>query len=149
MKLNVKVKGDRELVLKLRAMADEAAGEALARAATAGALLVENAAKEKAPFKTGSLRRSIHTEVTEQRRDYAEVTVGTDLVYAAQVEFGGTIVPKKGKFLVFEVDGETVFARSVTQVARPYLRPAFDEKKDAAEKEVGRALRMLVERAGE
>jgi HK97 gp10 family phage protein len=143
----VEVIGDRELAAKLAALSDAAAGAKLEAAVRAGALLVQNAAKEKAPYRTGTLRRSIHTEIIEQRRNYAEATVGTDLVYAAQVEFGGTITPKKAKMLhwVDRETGQDVFAHAVTQVARPYLRPAFDENADAAVQEMGDALREAVE----
>ena len=51
-----------------------------------------------------------------------KVEVGTNKIYAAIHQFGGTIRPKSGEFLVFRgADGETVFAREVTIPARPYL----------------------------
>lgn len=54
------------------------------------------------------------------------VEVGSPLVYAAQRQFGGTIEAKPGRFLVFDALDEggnpiKVFARKVTQPARPYL----------------------------
>ncbi len=60
-----------------------------------------------------------------------EYEVGSNLVYAAIHEFGGIIRPRNvsGR-LVFEIDGELVFAREVTIPARPYLRPAFDQNQD-------------------
>lgn len=52
--------------------------------------------------------------------------IGSPLAYAAQRQFGGTIRPKRGRFLVFETIDEggrpvKIFARQVTQPARPYL----------------------------
>lgn len=41
--------------------------------------------------------------------------------YAAIHHFGGTIKPKKGKFLVFNIGKEKVFARKVQIPARPYM----------------------------
>jgi HK97 gp10 family phage protein len=147
MTTRVEVIGDKELLRKLKALSDQVAGKALERAVAAGALRVQNAAKQRAPYRTGTLRRSIHIEA-EGDRDHAEATVGTDVVYAAQVEFGGTITPKQAKLLSWiGPDGKRVFARSVTQKARPYLRPAFDEESDAAVRVMGDALRTLVERA--
>ncbi len=49
---------------------------------------------------------------------------GTVMNYGRIREFGGTIVPKVSKLLVFTKFG-TVYAKSVvTQIERPYLRPA-------------------------
>jgi phage gpG-like protein len=42
-------------------------------------------------------------------------------IYAAIHQFGGTILPKKAKRLVFTLKGKTVFATRVTMPARPYL----------------------------
>lgn len=74
-------------------------GQMLVNAAMAGALPVQNAAKEKAPARTSNLRRSIHSEVAAQDESYAEVVVGTDVEYATIHEFGGTITPKNAKYL--------------------------------------------------
>jgi len=50
------------------------------------------------------------------------VRIGSDRVYAAIHQFGGTIRPKKaGGRLVFTVGGKKVFAKSVTIPARPYF----------------------------
>lgn len=54
------------------------------------------------------------------------VEVGSPLVYAAQRQFGGTIRAKPGKWLIFDTlneigEPETIFAKEVTQPARPYL----------------------------
>ena len=105
----------------------------------AGGLLVQNDAKRRAPFKTGHLRRGITLEAID---DFA-VKVGVDLAtvpYARIHEFGGVIKPKNGKYLVFEINGQKVFAKSVTMPARPYLRPALHDNRDAVRKEVQDAL---------
>lgn len=53
--------------------------------------------------------------------DYIEI--GTSVKYAAIQQFGGTIRPKRGKFLVFKPKGSAnpIFAREVTIPARPFL----------------------------
>jgi len=68
----------------------------------AGALLIQNDAKKRAPYLTGTLRRSIHTEQTGK----TSVKVGTDVEYAIFQEYGTS-----------------------KMAARPYLRPAFDENR--------------------
>ena len=114
---------------KLAKMDAALSEQAVVRALTAGALLIENDAKTKAPYRTGTLRRSIHTE----RGEGMEVIIGTDVEYAARLEFG---------FM-----GADSLGRQYHQPARPYLRPAFDENKDAAIEEVGKALAELLEAA--
>lgn len=142
----VDVIGEAELKRKLQQLDAAVQAQNLAAAVHAGALLIENAAKQKAPYRTGTLRRSLHTEV-ESSATRATATTGTDVVYAAQVEFGGTIVPKRKKLLHWvDANGTDHFARKVTQVARPYLRPAFDEQSDAAAAEVRAALAQLIAR---
>jgi HK97 gp10 family phage protein len=148
MKLTVKITGGEELARKLAALSDAVAGDKLASAAMAGALPIQNRAKELAPYKTGTLRRSIHSEIEQSTRNRAEVAIGTDVEYAAIQEFGGTIRPKRAKTLSWiGEDGQRVFAKSVTVPAHPYLRPALDEEKDTAVREIGESLRILLEKA--
>jgi phage gpG-like protein len=76
---------------------------------------------------TGILRQSFtpetgpgnafkHVEIAE---DY--VRNSTNVEYARIQNQGGTILPKKGKFLVFlAADGRKIFAKKVTIPARPY-----------------------------
>lgn len=143
MKITGTILGASELVQKLTGMSRDFREQALGTAVGAGAMLIENSAKEKVPKLTGNLARSIHTNVTTTTNQ-AAAEIGTDAEYAAQVEFGGTIYPKNGKYLVFTINGKKIFAKKVTQRARPYLRPAFDEKKDAALKEVGEAFKDIL-----
>lgn len=143
-RFRVDVIGAEELRRKLQALDAAVQGQALAAAVQSGAQVIQNAAKEKAPFRTGTLKRSIHTEVAGSATR-ATAQIGTDVPYAAQVEFGGTITPKKKQMLHWVDENGEHFARSVTQVARPYLRPAFDEKSDDAAVEIGNALRQAIE----
>lgn len=49
-----------------------------------------------------------------------------DVRYALIHELGGVITPVVAKMLAFEINGQLVFAKSVTIPARPYLRPSAD-----------------------
>ena len=49
-----------------------------------------------------------------------------DVRYALIHELGGRIVPVRGRFLKFRVEGNFVSVTSVNIPARPYLRPAAD-----------------------
>ncbi len=66
---------------------------------------------------TGRLRDSVTVEARAE-----EVAIGSNVVYAAIHQLGGTIKPKTQKALAFRgADGGLVMARSVTLPARPYL----------------------------
>ena len=78
-----------------------------------------------------------------RRTSRDRVAVGTDKVYAAIHQFGGTIRPKSGDFLVFRgAGGELVFAREVTIPARPYL--GIDQ---ADEREIEETIRDFIAEA--
>lgn len=137
--------GDRELAAKFARLSKTAQGKTLVRAAVAGALPIQNDAKINAPYQTGNLKRSIHigghedlapdrgdiVDSTGERvphpevdSDTAAVYVGTDVVYAPPVEYGG-----KGRR------------------PHPFLRKAADERREDAVREVGEAYRDLVRAA--
>lgn len=125
----VVIEGGAELARKLAALGEAVAGDALAAALRSGALLVEADAKRRAPYRTGTLRRSIHTEV-DAGGAKAEASVGTDVPYAARLEFG--------------FEGKDKLGREYHQPPRPYLRPALDENMDAAAREIGEALAAAI-----
>lgn len=149
--LTVTLVGGAALKRKLARLEREIAGEILENAVTAGALLIANRAKQLAAFRTGTLRRSIHVGGHTDRtpdfaagpaedgaefhdvggassgRDSAEVKVGTDVPYARRIEYG---------FM-----GKDKLGRRYHQTPRPYLRPAFDETREAATKEIGEAVK--------
>lgn len=171
---SVSIKGSAELMRALKRLDEAAQAKNLELAAVAGAKKIQNAAKKLAPKKTRTLERSIHigghtepdfgkTDADEEGSapysdlgqnkatdQEAEVVIGTNLVYAAQREFGGTIKAKDGKTLHWvDAAGEHHFAKSVTQAAHPYLRPAFDENQDKAVAAAKAVLRFLISKAGQ
>lgn len=104
-----------------------------------------NEARDNAPYKTGSLRRSIISKPTKTK-----VEVGTDLEYARIHDLGGTIsahtiTPRNAKALRFMIGGKEIFVKSVNKPARivkpykgkGYLTPAFNRMKN------GRAIDIL------
>lgn len=137
--------------------------ERLATAALeVGGLLVANKAKELAPVKTGTLRRSIHvggradltpdfqggsSEYSDLGKPGAlEVIVGTNLEYAKWQEYGtGPIRPIHAAALHWMSGGQDVFAMSTKGVpAHPFLTPAVNIERDNVLKEVGRTFNDLV-----
>jgi len=125
--------GDKELKAAFRRLSAAARGPALTTAAKAGILPIQNAAIANAPYVTGTLSRSIHTEELEETDHSAMVATGTDVEYAARVEFG--------------YNGTDSLGRTYHQPAQAYMRPAYDDKRQEAINETEDALREIVEKA--
>ena len=144
----VQVQGKERLKAKLTRLATGIASD-VEEVAVEGAIPVMEAAKRFAPKHAGPLEKSIHIGGHESRAtDYdgnyergknavpepivttttATVFVGTDIVYGAQREYGGTITAKNAPRLVWQdYNGNWHSAVSVYQNPTPYLRPAVDE----------------------
>lgn len=154
MPITMSVQGSESLNRKLNALGAAAKGQAMERALVAGALIVQNAAKQRAPYRTGNLRRSIHigghedlapdhtgiqrtsgNPVPPPEHNGAEVAVyvGTNVEYARRIEYG--------------FSGPDALGREINQPAQPYLRPAMDENQDAVKNEVQNALRIVIRAA--
>jgi hypothetical protein len=112
--------------------------------ATAGVLATGvGLAVQNAPIEDGGLRGDIRVI----RHNGLDGEYGTDLDYSAQREFGGTIYPRNGKYLVFEIGGQLIFAKSVTQSGDFYMQKSADELRPLAQQAfsdaVSRALGRL------
>lgn len=151
-KLTVEILGTAELQAAFKALGDRFSA-VLAAAVEAGAMLIQNPAKELAPYRVGNLRRSIITEIDEKTAEVVTAKVGpsgTATAYAAAQEFGATIVPKNAKILAWKnaKTGEWTFAHVVNIPAHPYMRPAFDEHKGEAQAEIARVLKGAMSGGG-
>ncbi len=143
----VVVMGKEEAIKKIRAI-KTAVSTGLVVSVRAGGLVVEKYAKDKVPRWTGNLSRSIHVEIVEVTPIFAAAIIGTDVEYAAQVEFGGTIKAKNAPYLVFKTrDGQWHKVKSVTQVPQPYLRPALDEHIEEVVAAMSETFKKLIEAA--
>lgn len=98
--------------------------QALAEVVENAARPIEDEAKTLVPVDTGRLQRSIDTEMTETTPTRAVATVGPHTEYAGFVEFG-----------------------TVHQRAQPYMRPAFDSKKQEAVDVLRQELRNTITEA--
>jgi phage gpG-like protein len=80
---------------------------------------------EKLGRVSGDLAKSVGYRVSGNR-----VVIGSNLTYARIHEFGGVIVPKRAKRLVFRLlDGSWRSALRVVIPERPFLRPALQDAK--------------------
>lgn len=111
-------------------MATAARTTALRAGVTSAALLVENDARPLAPYLTGTLRRSIRTELMQESETKMIAHVGSSEPYARRMELGFV--------------GTDSLGRRYNQAPRPYLRPALDMNKDNIVREVGQAIAEII-----
>ena len=146
------IRGGEEVSRAIRRAARMLEPQKIKAALTAGALLVANDAKSRAPYLSGTLRRSIHVGgKTKLTPDFAAggevvftdigdspdpraVKVGTNVPYAARLEYGFT--------------GEDALGRNFNQPAQPYLRPAVSSQRKAVVAEVRRVLLKFLRSVG-
>lgn len=139
--VTVKLTGFKELADKLRAMGREIGEKALKGAVAGAAGLVRDEARRLVPQKTGTLRRSIYMVFDKERstaskkvyvvgwrkgkrfRSVGKNKVNLDGYYGLFVEFG-----------------------TAKMAARPFVRPAFEKKKDAALDIIGKRIAARIKR---
>ena len=137
--IRVRVTADPKLARSMKKLQDPALVEKmLENALVAGALQIANAAKIKAPYKTGNLKRSIHVgghinATPQMEMDMADTT-GTDI--------GGS--GRYGKHQVRVRVGTNVEYAAPQEYrnagAHAYMRPAADEAKAEAIRDMRDAL---------
>jgi len=82
------------------------------------------------PKKTGTLARSFNWDV-QSKGTAVEGVIGTNLDYARIHELGGTIKPKRGKYLVFKgAQGWATVKQVVIKPKRYLTRAIQDNKKE-------------------
>lgn len=124
--------GDKALQRKLERLEDGVRGRALRRALEEGMKPIVDTARSRAPRSAGPPTRggqhladSIDDEVTDVSAHHAEgaISYGKKQFHGTILELGGKGVP-----------------------ARPFLRPAWDQRKDDAQAEVAAEVRRLIRR---
>ena len=130
MDFDIKFEGLDKLIDKIEDFDDV---HAMTRAMQDACNIVEGAAIDKAPKKTGALRRSIKSKV-ELTGNTIEGIVYSPLEYAPYQEFGTGLFAENGNgrktgwAYEDEKTGETIFTRG--NRPHPFLRPAVNENKD-------------------
>ena len=150
--MRIEIIGDKELLTKLRQLGSAVAGNALKEAAMAGAEIVVDAAKARAPRRTGQGAETIHAEFIDTKGDSITVDVGPDLkkgFHLKFVEFGTpphTIRPKRKKALAFPGGAHPVrVIHHPGTPARPFMRPAIDENEGRVRDKVGQVLKSKID----
>lgn len=151
--LEFEVKGLSELKENLKRLPQRLQEKALASAVLAGAGVIRDEARRLCPKKTGRLAKSIVAKkVRDKNRMGVTYQVGPKLFYGHMVEFGTSpheIKAKKlGKVLKLS-RWRNVYARVIEHPgapAKPFLRPAFDNKFKEATEKLRQALARSIER---
>lgn len=110
----------------------------------AGSLIIVNAASSNAPYRTGTLKRSIRVKpdgLAAVKGDKVYADVGSPEPYAATHEYG--IDPYQINSPVKLDVGWRYIGTHPGITARPYLRPAIDDKKDEFNKECAAAIKQV------
>lgn len=101
-------------------------------------------AQDDAPMKIGTLRGSVHII---DAASPSGGSYGTDLEYAWMREEGGTIVPRNASVLRFEIGGQVIYAKRVTQTGTKYMQRSAEQLEPlvepAYEKAVERTMAAL------
>jgi len=112
-----------------------------------GGLVFEGEAKRLCPVDTGRLRDSIQSTILKQDEDETVLTVGTAVEYAGFVEFGTGIHAENGQGRktpwMWKGDGKKWggWHRTTGQPAQPFIRPAFEARKDEAVRVIADSLK--------
>lgn len=137
-KITAKVIGAQELARRWNNIGGDRFAEAALHAA---ALLVQNEAKKLVPKRTRSLSRSIIVDVVQVGPGKFVARIGPTEPHGKYVEFGTGIYAEGGNgrktpWVYMVGPGKFVTTRGMK--ARPYLRPALDNKREAALREFQR-----------
>ena len=123
--IGVSITGVEDVLKRLQAISPARSADLSRKILGSAALVVMNAAKLKAPYVTGNLKRSIHVaEVTSER-----AVIGPSAVYGRRIEFG--------------FRGTDRLGRTYNQSAHPYLRPAVEENRE----QIAAAVRTVLAQA--
>lgn len=144
MRMKLEVEGVETIVAALRDMRHDLARRHLAAAVRAGAEVIREEAQRRAPVDTGALRDDIKTRRVMNPVDAPveyRVANSKETFYARFVEFGHAKV-KPGQYREYRATLRAKREWAGGYVApRPFMRPAFDTKRDEAQRVIARELK--------
>jgi HK97 gp10 family phage protein len=136
-----------ELAKKLKALGPKVAKNGLRRATSAGAAIVRNDARARAPVDTGEMKR----DIMMKREKDARGAETTGAVYSVFVRSGkkSRMAGKKRN-----VDRDSYYWKFVefgtaNSPAQPFLRPAFEANKGTAIEAIGKSLDETIQAAAQ
>lgn len=121
------LEGMDDLTRKLERLAAAATKETLSRLGVRNMLPVEARAKDYCPVETGNLRGKITTQAAETD-DGVEIRTGTNVDYGPFVEYG---TGQRGAATGVDHPDDYIYGPKPGMAPRPFLRPAWDEGREA------------------
>ena len=144
--VTVQLEGFKEMAERLKQLAPKVAKNALRRAVAAGAAVVRNEARTRAPVDTGEMKKDIQQKREKDQRggDFAAT-------YSVFVRSG-----KKSRLSgrARDVEKDSFYWRFIElgtskYTATPFLAPAFDATKEDALKAIGEKLDEGIQKAAQ
>lgn len=134
----------------LKRLGNHVRGPVLAKAALAGAKVIETHAKINVSTtftaRSGNLGNNIFTTLEESSSTRARTATGPGEIYGRIHELGGVITPVTAPRLHWVDEfGDHHTANAVEIPARPYLRPAIDNNKNSIWQAVAANLKIEIE----
>ena len=147
--LSLEIQGLKETQAALEKATAALTGPPMVAGMRRATLLVQGAAKRKAPVDTGRLRASITPEV-QTRADGVVGIVGSNVKYAPFVELGtrAHFVPAQYIGRWARRHGLPEGGLVVSGKAQPFLQPAFEENAERIFQTLGTAVSIIVTEAG-
>jgi Bacteriophage HK97-gp10, putative tail-component len=142
----MELRGEKKLLETLRQLKIDGA-KAMAGALIAGALPVVNAAKDKAPYKTGNLMRSYHVGTKTRDITAPQATDGAPQIPAAGAVTSLASELERGRKAEVLVGTDVVYAPPQEFLHKPHLRPALEENRDKVNAEAKRAIQSMIKNA--
>lgn len=150
----VKIEGLKELNAKLKNMASKEANRITRRGIAKMAQVIRKEMRQRAPKDTGDLRKNLAYKIKKEPRGGYSGTVGPKpkAFYARFLEFGTAAhaIPNKNSKSrkPIKIGGRVFNTVEHPGIApHPFLRPAFEAKKQAAVEEAGKIMWQLIEEA--
>ena len=142
-------KGGKELQAALNQLPAKIERNVMRSALRQGANVIRNDARQNAPVDDGDLKKSIKVS-TRARGGKVTATLRAGdkkVFYAHFIEYGTKphdIAAKNKKVLVFEDGGKATRAKHPGVTAKPFMRPALDDKSDEAVQAVANQIRKVL-----
>ncbi|MEO5331320.1 MAG: HK97 gp10 family phage protein [Magnetococcus sp. YQC-5] len=147
----IHIDGLKEISDAMLKLPQKVAANALRQAVYAGAVVIRNEARQRAPVNTGTLRRSIIVRRPKKKTDRnvqkMEVAVRRGKKYRNQGR-RGNLSQDAWYWHFIEFGTKATRRRQYAAPARPFMRPAFDAKKMDAVTAIANKLRTSIEAKG-
>lgn len=149
MRISMEIEGLDQAIKKLK-IYDSNSLKKIEKAISKAGRNIRDGAKIRVPIRTGTLKDSINARFSSAKLQSVIKADYRKAPHAHLIEYGARetiIAPKKKKFIKFTVAGDTVFTKKPIKIPerkpRPFMNPAFQEKKPKVESEIKKILKEM------